>query len=63
MGRTTACSDVTWFAVLRYFELMKNGPAWAKIAGAVSFAYRLRRLAWLATAGGCAFAPIDAGGS
>jgi hypothetical protein len=42
-------SAVTWFAVLCYFELMKNGPpASAKIAGAVSFAYRLRRLAWLA---------------
>jgi hypothetical protein len=42
-------SAVTWFAVLCYFELMKNGPpAWAKIAGAVSFAYRLRQTSGLA---------------
>jgi hypothetical protein len=48
MGRAAACGAITWFAVLRNFELMKNGPGVGKIAGAVSFAYRLSRLAWSA---------------
>ena len=45
MGRATACSAVTWFAVLRNFELTKKGSGVGKIAGAVSFAYRRSRLA------------------
>jgi hypothetical protein len=35
----------------------------AKIAGAVSFAYRLRRLAWLASRWQLRFRPIGVGGS
>jgi hypothetical protein len=30
MGRAAACGAVTWFAVLRNFELMKNGPSVGK---------------------------------
>jgi hypothetical protein len=51
------------FAVLRDFELAKTAPALAKIAGAVSFAYRLRRLAWLASGWQLRFRPIGVGGS
>src|SRR5216683_6806265 len=63
MGRATAGSAVTRFAVLRNFELMKNGPAWAKIAGAVSFAYRLNRLACAVSRWQLRFRPIGAGAS
>jgi hypothetical protein len=63
MGRATACSAVTWFAVLRNFELMKNSPAWAKIAGAVSFAYRLNRLACAVSRWQLRFRPAGAGAS
>jgi hypothetical protein len=63
MGRATACSAVTWFAVLRNFELMKNSPAWAKIAGAVSFAYRLNRLACAVSGCQLRFRPTGAGAS
>jgi hypothetical protein len=41
----------------------KKAPALAKIAGAVSFAYRLRRLAWLASRWQLRFRPIGVGGS
>jgi hypothetical protein len=32
-GPRYSCSSVTWFAVLRNFERMKNGPARAKSLG------------------------------
>jgi hypothetical protein len=30
MGRAAACGAVTWFAVLRNFELTRNGPSVGK---------------------------------
>jgi hypothetical protein len=57
MGRAAACGGATWFAVLRDFELV------GKNCWGVSFAYRLRRLAWLASRWQLRFRPIGVGGS
>jgi hypothetical protein len=66
--------SVAWAALLLAVVLLgslffvisnwpKTAPALAKIAGAVSFAYRLRRLAWLASGWQLRFRPIGVGGS
>ena len=65
MGRTTACSAVTWFAVLRYFELMKNGLSDFCHAKAVSFPLLTASiaLACASAAGGFSYGRIGAGAS